>query len=77
MSEKQVREVYILVNEKKVGPFNTDLVSGLQIKEKASLAQNTDLFRKEGEKLTPVSNSELVKIHENEQFVDFPPTPVS
>ncbi len=77
LSKEPAREIFILVNEVRVGPFEADLVTGLQIKTKANLPLNTDLFEKQGDHLIPVSNEQSVRIHENEQFVDFPPTPVS
>ena len=77
MSQEHAVKIFILVNEIKVGPFESDLVTGVQIKTKANLALNTDLFEKQGDHLVPISNEQSVKIHENQQFVDFPPTPVS
>lgn len=76
-SEERRREIFIQVNEVRVGPFDTDLVTGLQIKTKASLPLNTDLFEKQGDHLVPISNEQTVRIHDGKQFVDFPPTPVS
>jgi hypothetical protein len=66
----------ILVNGRPV-LFETDRVTGKQIKEAAGYPLTTDLFRKDGNELKLVSNDELVHIHENEMFVDLPPTPVS
>jgi hypothetical protein len=77
LSKEPAHEIFILVNDVRVGPFETDLVTGLQIKTKANLPLNTDLFEKQGDHLISVSNEQTVRIHENEQFVDFPPTPVS
>jgi hypothetical protein len=57
--------------------FDTRNVKGIDIKAKAGLDANSDLFRKEGEKLTPIANDEEITIHDGERFVDFPPTPVS
>jgi hypothetical protein len=76
-SEDRRKEIFIFVNEVRVGPFETDLVTGVQIKTKAGLPLNTDLFEKQGDHLVPIANDQTVKIHENQQFVDFPPTPVS
>ena len=57
--------------------FDTRKVTGLDIKKKAGLDQNSELYRKEGEKLTLIGNSEEITIHDKEEFVDYPPTPVS
>ena len=52
-------------------------MTGADIKNKAGLALTSDLFEKRGHELIPVENSQRIKIHENEVFVDLPPTPVS
>lgn len=70
-------EVFILVNDKRVGPFLSDEVTGADIKAKAGLLLNSDLFEKRGNELIPIGNTQTVKIHENEVFIDLPPTPVS
>ena len=77
MSEEHHQDIFILVNEVRVGPFESDLVTGLQIMTKANLPLNTDLFEKQGDHLVPISNEQTVRIHQNQEFVDFPPTPVS
>ena len=70
-------EIFILVNDQRVGPFLNDEVTGADIKTKAGLSLTTDLFEKRGHELVPIENSQQIKIHENEVFVDLPPTPVS
>ena len=60
-----------------MGPFSSDSVTGAEIKQKANLALDTDLFIKRGHDLIPVANSETIKIHQGEEFVDLPTTPVS
>jgi hypothetical protein len=70
-------QIFILVNDIRVGPFLTDEVTGAEIKSKAGLALTSDLFEKRGHELIPIENSQQIKIHENEIFVDLPPTPVS
>lgn len=70
-------EIFIIVNDRRVGPFLTDDVTGADIKAKAGLALTSDLFEKRGHELIPVENSQSIRIHENEIFVDLPPTPVS
>lgn len=71
------KQIFIRVNDKRVGPFATDEVTGAEIKTRAGYALTTDLFRKQGSELIPVGNDERLHIHENEEFVDLPPTPVS
>jgi len=77
--EEQVQEtvsVTIFVNGAAV-TFDTHKVTGLQIKTKAGADPSSELYRKTGEKLTLIGNDELIEIHNKEEFVDFPPTPVS
>ena len=58
--------------------FDTRKVTGLQIKTKAGLPPNSELFKKEGNHLSPaIGNDQLIEIHNREEFVDYPPTPVS
>jgi hypothetical protein len=77
--EEQVQDkvsVTIFVNGVAV-TFDMRKVTGLQIKTKAGLDPSSELYRKTGEKLTLIGNDELIEIHDKEEFVDFPPTPVS
>lgn len=71
------REIFIFVNNQRVGPFNTDEVTGAQIKEKAGLALIGELSRITEHGLIPVRNDEQVRIHEGEKFEYIPPTPAS
>lgn len=57
--------------------FDTRDVTGLEIKTKAGLPSNSELYRKDDEHLTPVGNDQKVEIHDGEKFVAYPPTPVS
>jgi len=71
------REITIIVNDQRVGPFHSDDVTGAEIKTAARLDLGSDLFEKRGHELILIENTQHVRIHENEVFVDFPPTPVS
>jgi hypothetical protein len=75
--EARTRDIFIVVNGVQVGPFGTDSATGAEIKQKANLSLDTDLFIKRGHDLIPVANSETIKIHKGEEFVDLPTTPVS
>ena len=58
--------------------FDTRKVTGLEIKNKAGLPANSELYRKEGDHLSPqIGNDQTIEIHDGEEFVDFPPTTVS
>jgi hypothetical protein len=74
-SEKTIT-VTVLVNGSPY-EFGTRSVTGLQIKTKAGLDPNSELYRKIGEHLQLIGNQEEIEIHDQEEFVDYPPTPVS
>lgn len=76
LSDKAI-PVTILVNGSRY-EFDTRTVTGLQIKTKAGLDPNSELRRKEGDHLSPpIGNDQTIEIHNGEEFVDYPPTPVS
>ena len=70
-------EIFIKVNMDRVGPFNTDEVTGAEIKTKAGKPLDGELSRKTGHGYEPVGNDERIRIHEDEQFRYVPPTPGS
>lgn len=70
-------EIFVIVNNTRVGPFDTDEVTGAQIKQKGGFALNTELFRITEKGLVPVGNDEKIRIRENERFEDLPPSPAS
>lgn len=74
--DQERRHVAILVNGTRV-EFETHQVTGLEIKTKAGLSPDSELYRKKEDRLTLIPNDERIEIVEGEQFVDFPPTPVS
>ena len=63
--------ITILVNDKPVS-FNTNLVTGAEIKTKAGVPSNYVLSEQRGENLIPMADNEQVKIHEHERFVATP-----
>jgi Multiubiquitin len=75
VSQKTIT-VTILVNGSPV-TFDTREVTGLDIKTKAGYPSNSELYRKDGEHLTLIANDQSLEIHDKEEFVDYPPTPVS
>ena len=74
--DQERKHVTVLVNGTRV-EFETHQVTGLEIKTKASLSPDSELYRKKDDHLTLITNDERVEIRDGEQFVDFPPTPVS
>lgn len=75
--EKHPREIFVFVNNTKVGPFHIDEVTGAEIKRKGNFALNTELFRITDHGLVPVKNDERTHIHEGEKFECIPPSPAS
>ncbi len=52
--------------------FNTDEVTGRQIKEKGGVPLDSDLAKREGNRLVLVTNDETIEIKNGERFVDIP-----
>jgi hypothetical protein len=67
--EKKPREIKIFVNDKVIF-FDTQQVTGAQIKSKASVPSDSILYELHGENRIPIGNDEQIKIHENEKFLD-------
>ncbi len=61
--------VEITKNDQKKIEFETNEVTGRQIKEKAGVSLDCDLARKERGRLVSVSNDEKIKIQNGEHFV--------
>ena len=57
--------------------FDTDDVSGLQIKQKAGVPTDYDLARRQGQKLELVTNDQTIEIKNGEHFVALPPGTIS
>ncbi len=64
-------------NDRRKVEFDTDHVTGRQIKEKAGVPLDDDLARRQGQKLELVTNDELITIKDGEQFVALPPGTIS
>lgn len=64
-------------NDKRKIEFDTDHVTGLQIKEKADVPTDYDLARRRGQKLELVTNDQTVEIKDGEHFVALPPGTIS
>ena len=75
------KTVYIFVelskNDKKKIEFDTDHVTGLQIKERAGVPIDYDLARRHGQKLELITNDQTIEIKDGEQFVVLPPGTIS
>lgn len=64
-------------NDKRKIEFDTDRVTGLQIKEKAGVPSDFDLARRQGQKLELITNDQAIEIKNGEQFVALPPGTIS
>ena len=63
--------------EQKKVDFNTDHVTGLQIKQQAGVPTDYDLARRQGQKLELITNDQTIEIRNGEHFVALPPGTVS
>ena len=57
--------------------FDTTEVTGRQIKERAGVPSDYDLARREGEKLTLVTNESRISLVDCDRFVALPPGTIS
>jgi len=69
--DEKKEKITIFVNQKPI-TFETKVVTGSQIKSKASVPSDSTLFELRGENRIPVGDNEEIKIHENEKFLDVP-----
>ena len=74
--ETETRTITIFVNDRSV-QFNSDLVTGSEIKSRAGIASDSILYELRGDNRVPVGDSEQIRIHENEHFLDVPGGTVS
>jgi hypothetical protein len=63
--------ITIFVNDKPVS-FNTNEVTGSEIKTKAGVPPDSLLYELRGENRIPVGDNERIKIHEHERFLATP-----
>jgi hypothetical protein len=57
--------------------FDTDEVTGRQIKEKGGVPLDDDLARRQGDRLELVTNDEVIRSKDGEHFVALPPGTIS
>lgn len=57
--------------------FQTDHVTGLEIKQKANVPSDYDLARRQGQKLELITDNQTIKIRNGEHFVALPPGTIS
>jgi hypothetical protein len=69
--QKTVCEVEILVNKRQVQvPADT---TGVEIKSKAGVPADDQLFRIEGNREIPIGDNQPIRVHHGERFVATPP----
>lgn len=57
--------------------FDTDQVTGQQIKAAAGVPSDNDLARRQGQKLELVTNEQTITIENGQHFVSLPPGTIS
>lgn len=57
--------------------FDTDQVTGRQIKEKGGVPLEDDLARRHGDQLELITNEQVIRIKNGEHFVALPPGTIS
>jgi hypothetical protein len=57
--------------------FDTDRVTGREIKEKGGVPLDDDLAKRQGERLELVTNDQVIEIKNGEHFVALPPGTIS
>ncbi len=67
----KTHEITIFVNDKPV-VFDSKTVTGAQIKSKAGVPPDSILYELRGENRIPVGDTEEIKIHEHQRFLDVP-----
>jgi hypothetical protein len=79
--ETSIEVIHIFVeidrHTKKRLEFDTDQVTGAEIKTKAAVPLEDDLARRHGQKLDLVTNEQTITIKNGEHFVVFPPGTIS
>jgi hypothetical protein len=74
--------VHILVEVETQKPpvrieFESDQVTGQQIKDRAGVPSDNDLARRQGQKLELVTNEETITIENGDRFISLPPGTIS
>ena len=64
-------------NDQRKLEFDSDQVSGRQIKEKGGVPLDDDLARRQGQHLDLVTNDQMITIKNGEHFVALPPGTIS
>ena len=64
-------------NDKRKVVFENELVTGLQIKQRANVPSDYDLARRQGQKLELITDNQTITIKNGEHFVALPPGTIS
>ncbi len=76
MATETIVMVHIFVNKEKV-EFHKHEVTGQEIKEKACVSLDSELYRKVHGNLELVQNDQTIHIKDGEHFIDLPAGTVS
>lgn len=76
MTTQTAKGVHVFVNQTKV-EFETDQVTGQDIKQAAGVPLENDLARKEHGELVLVPNDKTITIKNGDHFIDLPPGTIS
>jgi Multiubiquitin len=79
LTASTIVHIFVELNktDKKKIEFDTDHVTGLQIKQRAGVPVDYDLARRQGQKLELVTNDQTIEIKDGEHFVALPPGTIS
>jgi multiubiquitin len=81
MSTVQTQTIHVFVEVTKTDQrkidFDTEDVTGLDIKRKAGVPESDDLARRDGGKLVYIANSDPVTLKNGEHFAVFPAGTIS
>ncbi len=79
--ETATKTIHIFIeidrHQKKKLEFETDHVTGQQIKTAAGVPLDNDLARRQGQKLELVTNEQTITIENGQHFVSLPPGTIS
>ncbi len=81
MTQTTATSVHIFLeidkNTQKKLEFDSDQVTGRQIKEKGGVPLDDDLAKRQGDRLELITNDQVITIKNGEHFVALPPGTVS
>jgi hypothetical protein len=82
MTKAATQTIHVFVEVESQRPpvrleFDTNQVTGKDIKERAGVPLENDLARKQGQKLELVTNDQTITIENGDHFISLPPGTIS